>query len=85
MSTWQYHDWVTLATPAQRLARLRLHVQEVSDRIASPQSVGSGSKNKTEHDMTAYRDSLMADLRRLESSGAGAPGSGVAYLRRARR
>lgn len=30
-SVWSYNDWITIDVPAERLARLRLHIQEVSD------------------------------------------------------
>ena len=34
MATWTYSDWITQSTDALRLSRLRLHIQEVSDKLA---------------------------------------------------
>ncbi len=32
-SNWQYSDWVTLTVASDRLSRLRLHIQEVSQAV----------------------------------------------------
>lgn len=38
MAVWIYSDWITLSDRAERLTRLRLHIQEVSERLFSTAS-----------------------------------------------
>lgn len=57
---WTYSDWVTKATgSAERLSRLRLHLQEVTDQIGASYSLPGISMSKGE--LVAYADRLKAD------------------------
>lgn len=70
---WTYSDWVTYATGnATRLSRLRLHIQEVSDRISG----GSFATEGKSHDYGFLQDYLN-DLLKKETSEA-ATGDSVA-------
>ena len=40
MPTWTYGDWRSQTTAADRLARLNLHLQEVSNRIGQERDAG---------------------------------------------
>lgn len=64
--SWTYSDWRSQSTKALRLARLRLHMTEVSDKIDNEVSghgftEGSGS-------VTQYLDKLQVQCDRLEAS-----------------
>lgn len=61
-----YNDWATLATPAAQLARLNLHIAEVSfqmgpDVAADGKSKSVGSLQGYLAMLTAQRDKLLAD------------------------
>jgi hypothetical protein len=63
---WTYSDWITYASDsATRLSRLRLHIQEVSDRISS----GSYASEGKSHDYGFLQDYL-AELMKKEKSEA---------------
>jgi len=65
-ATWTYSDWVTYDPGSStRLSRLRLHIQEVSDRI----SQGSFSTEGKSHDY-AYLESYLKQLHDKESEEA---------------
>lgn len=61
---WQYADWITLDDLSQRLVRLRLHIQEVSQRV-----MGTSTRNQA---VTAanqgYLDRLMSEEKTLTTS-----------------
>lgn len=61
---WQYADWITLDDLGQRLVRLRLHIQEVSQRV-----MGTSTRSQA---VTAanqgYLDRLMTEEKTLTSS-----------------
>lgn len=78
---WTYSDWITYATGnATRLSRLRLHIQEVSDRI----STGSFAMEGKSHDYGLLQDYL-AELTRKETAEAavsdGAAGTRSSFTR----
>lgn len=61
MALWTYADWVTYPTGSDRLTRLRLHIQEVSQySLASKTRKGEVSAVTPE-----YMQSLQAEERRL--------------------
>lgn len=63
---WTYSDWITYATGnATRISRLRLHIQEVSDRISN----GSFATEGKSHDYGLLQDYL-AELMRTETAEA---------------
>lgn len=45
--TWTYSDWRAQATPALRLARLNLHLQELTDAVGRELSGDGKSKSET--------------------------------------
>jgi hypothetical protein len=66
---WSYSDWDTnyTAGSAAQLARLKLHIQEITDRI----STGNYSNPKGSHDKNVLLELLKlreADRNRLEAS-----------------
>ena len=77
---WTYGDWVTYAPGASRLARLRLHVQEVSDQVV--REVSADGKSVSSSAVQAYLNGLMdrmdSEERRAASNGAVAGGVSVA-------
>lgn len=58
---WEYSDYVTLDDPSTRLARLRLHIQEVSDRVLSVTG-GLGG------DVSASPTDYLKELKKEEAS-----------------
>lgn len=60
MALWQYSNWITL-DGADRLTRLRLHIDEVSQHIMG---TASRSKSVTQVDQ-GYLARLQAEERRL--------------------
>lgn len=66
---WTYSDWVTQTTAASKLTRLRLHIQEVSDRITESMSADGVSHNAA--DIRQYLDSLKRDEREMGAAGVG--------------
>lgn len=81
MATWTYSDWVTQTDPATKRARLALHIQEVTDALANPQSVNSSSHGTQKFDLQTYLNTLMQ--REAAYSGAVA-GVGLARFRKSR-
>lgn len=63
---WTYSDWVTQTTSATRLSRLRLHIQEVSDKLQ-----GRASGDGISYDPGQLRQ-YIKDLREDERTLAGA-------------
>lgn len=63
---WTYSDWRSQGSAAARLARLRLHMQEVSDAIASAQSLAKDGASKSTHDYVGYLAELQREEHRLE-------------------
>lgn len=59
-SAWTYSDWITYARgDPLRVQRLRLHVQEVADKLSTSQSYSTGSGFSVTHrDLSAYLASL---------------------------
>lgn len=58
---WTYSDWVTEGTgTALRLSRLRLHIQEVSDKVQGQKYSADGGTtlDNRDHSLGRYLDSL---------------------------
>lgn len=65
-TTWTYSDWITSASGSTtRLTRLRLHIQEVADRIASGTFIQEGKEQHKE-----LLQKYLADLLEREESEA---------------
>jgi hypothetical protein len=75
---WTYSDWITQTTDSTRLTRLRLHIQEVSDKIT--QEVSSGGNSRSSSALQAY----LADIRKEEKSLAAAVSGASGGVSRAR-
>lgn len=58
MATWQYADYITL-DGTDRLTRLRLHIQEVSQHV-----MGTGARSKS---VTAVDSNYLESLRTEET------------------
>lgn len=81
MATWTYSDWITYErSSASRLSRLRLHIQEVSDKLSSGSySIPGFSTSKGE--LAAYLDRLSSQ-EEVEASAVGrATGARVGITR----
>jgi hypothetical protein len=66
---WTYSDWVTQTMRSTRIARLRAHVQEVSDQITAAQQFG-----EREYDpevLQRYYAGLLEQLAKLDPTGTG--------------
>lgn len=61
---WTYSDYVTLSSGAAKLTRLRLHIQEVSDRISGGSYTLAGI-SVSKGDMLALRDQLTEEEKAL--------------------
>lgn len=80
---WVYGDWRSQGTSAARLARLRLHLQEVGDALLSrATSVTADGKSMTREQLQTYYDRL--DEREQSLAAAGSAGGGRSYVRLAR-
>ncbi|MEM8757515.1 MAG: hypothetical protein AAGF47_07015 [Planctomycetota bacterium] len=64
---WTYSDWVTIKSRADRLARLRLHVQEISEKIDIDYEA-DGFK-RLASPVRLYYDRMMKEVERLERVG----------------
>ena len=53
---WTYSDWITQTDDGARLTRLRLHIQEVSNKIR--REVGAGDMSQSSRAVREYLDSL---------------------------
>jgi hypothetical protein len=81
MAAWTYSAWITQTDAAARLTMLRLHIQEVMDSVANPQSVNSSAHGMSRFDLQTYLGALLS----REAAMAGASSSvGLATFRRAR-
>lgn len=67
-TTWQYADYISLDDPTARLARLRLHIQEVAQRTIA---IEGRSQNVTAVNQS-YLDSLKKEERELNQQINGA-------------
>lgn len=70
-----YHDWQQQTDPAARLARLRLHLAEVSAAITAAVSANGSSRSASDlrqywQDLTAQEEKLVAQ-HGLDGSSAG--------------
>lgn len=70
---WTYADWVTITDPAASLARLNLHIQEVSEQIGKER--GSDGYTEASFANQRYLDSLMGERAKLISVPGVGPGS----------
>lgn len=70
---WTYADWVTITDPAASLARLNLHIQEVSEQIGKER--GSDGFNEGSFATRLYYDNLMEERAKLISVPGVGPGS----------
>lgn len=69
MATWTYSNWITQTDPTTKRERLALHIQEVSDAMANPQSVNSSSHGVAKFDLQAYLDGLLKREASLSRGG----------------
>lgn len=77
---WTYSDWITKATgSSERLERLRLHVQEVSDHVSGSYSVPGISKSASE--LVTYLNGLKQDEQREAQTTEEADGTRVGWSR----
>ena len=71
---WTYSHWVTISTQATRVATLRAHIDEVSQRVG--QEVTSDGKSVSSTAMQKYLDSLMKRLDLEEKKLSAGSGGG---------
>lgn len=71
---WAYSNWVTISTQATRVATLRAHIDEVSQRVG--QEVTSDGKSVSSTAMQKYLDSLMKRLDLEEKKLSAGSGGG---------
>lgn len=77
---WTYSDWRQQATDADKLTRLRLHLQEVTDAITA--EVAGGGMSKSTNSYRSLLDYLQGEERILEARAGGGPmASGINYVR----
>jgi hypothetical protein len=80
---WTYSDWVTYESgSASRLSRLRLHVQEVSDRIAeTPTSVAGDGGSASWSPHSDYLKTLLAEEKSLAQEVDQADGTRMGWAK----
>ncbi|HRI52472.1 MAG TPA: hypothetical protein PLW65_20045 [Pseudomonadota bacterium] len=61
---WTYSDWAQQTTPALRLARLNLHIEEVTDKIGN--EISGDGYAKGSNALTTLLDKLYARQSELE-------------------
>ena len=69
---WTYNDWASQSTPAARLTRLRLHIDEVSAQISA--DISASGKSRSTSTLQTYLDGLMNRMDRLEQQVGSGPG-----------
>lgn len=69
MATWTYSAWRSQATTQAKLDMLRLHLQELEDAMANPQSVNSGGHGLTRFDLQQMIERLEAREASLSRGG----------------
>lgn len=74
-----YSDYITL-DGAARLARLRLYIQEISNKVSNP-SISAGGYSRSENTGLSQ---LLTQLREEEKQLMRAMGQGVSHVRIAR-
>jgi len=74
MATWTYSDWDEQTTNALRLARLLLHIHEVSDYLAGFQSQGAANLSGSRF---ASINDYLRDLRKERDALRDATGEGL--------
>ena len=66
--TWTFSDWITLADAASQRARLVLHVQEVTDRVAEFMEQDLGELSGKRFPVEKYLEGLMKELRKFDTA-----------------
>lgn len=61
---WTYANWPSQSTPALRLTRLNLHIEEVSQKVQ--QELGADGKSRGSSSVQNYLDTLFAERDKLE-------------------
>ena len=80
MAQWTYSDWVTLDNSPTKLARLRLHIQEVSDRLSSGSYTVPGFTS-SKSDLVTYHDRLGKAEEKLAASPSATAGTRSRFVR----
>lgn len=70
---WTYASWITVSDSTTRLAQLRLHIQEVTQKIHSAGGVDGTNLNPT--NLNEYLSGLMAREQELGRQVGGRTGS----------
>lgn len=76
---WTYSDWDQQSTTVARLTRLRLHIQEVADKIQADVSAHGYSRQSSPNNQ--LYESLVAQKAVLEKRLDGAGNGGMSYAR----
>jgi hypothetical protein len=74
MSAWQYADWRSMSSDAERLARLRLHIEEVTQKMGP--DVSGGGMSVSSGNLDGMLQRLEDEERSLASAVASQSGSG---------
>lgn len=61
---WTYSDYITLGPTSAGLTRLRLHIQEVTDKISL--EIAADGKSKSSHALQQYLDGLLKKEAQIE-------------------
>lgn len=78
--SWTYSDYVTYdRTSATRLTRLRLHIQEVSEKIDT--EVSADGKSEQLFSLRLYLDRLLNEEKDLEQRAGRCVNGGVSRIR----
>ena len=80
MAVWTYSDWVTYEDGSAKLTRLRLHVQEVSDKLANPNYATDGL-SVSQQNLAAYLVGLNTEREKLEATVGRAGGTRLGWTR----
>ena len=80
-AAWTYSDWITYDPGnATRISRLRLHIQEVSDKI-SEGDFSSEQKSNSYGYLQSYLDKLMGQEKEEAATAAASAGTRSGFTR----
>ena len=74
MANWTYSDWVTLDAGTAKLARLRLHIKEVSDYLTKNQEGNVDARSYRRFDLVKRLEDLeKKEAKMAEDLGVSTP------------
>ena len=66
-ASWTYADWITQTNKADKLSRLKLHYQEVSQALAAPLSQSIDGMGYSRNQLGSYLEFLRKEISTLSA------------------